>query len=406
MFRIIFAAQAIIYLIIAPLIKESSLFGYNAPMLYGAIAVAALIIGFYLPYKEQFPSQPTLVASKILLPFIVIMAIMYCSVSFSYDLLNRRIGSEIIAEVYGNLPLWALAILRIYEISLVPCVILLVLGGQVLNRAEYGLLIVTTLISIPFMGLADSRSKLLVIVLSFIIFIRTDLVKKALKKSLTLYLVGGLVVVAFVYASMDRATKYARVSDFYIAEVMERLDGLTLIRELSDIRMIPAFGNYDFDMFKPLQSKISFLDEAKYLKTIGKTSTKQYFLQNVLNTKQLDSNNSMATDPLYFAGIPGLFICFTILGFLVSKFDRIVSVEGVFKSRFKTAVVFAFGLSFLLIEVDLMGAITSFFQNFVIFYGITLLGMRAISKDQYFEVNDHRPQASTVRRSQPKNIFA
>jgi hypothetical protein len=340
------------------------------------IAIISLICGFSVKSKNVPQSGDAFVTNPLLMPIVAILGILYCYVSFSFDLLNRRIGSEVIAEVYSNLPLWALAVLRVYELFLVPSLILLVFSKNKLTSFQYVVLLFISLVSIPFMGLSDSRGKLLIIVLSFIIFVRMEIIKSAFKSSFTLYVAIILTITAFTYASIDRASQYARSSDFYLSEVVERLDGLALLKDLNDVGIIKTFGNFDFEMFVPLKSKIPFLDEARYLKSIAKTSTKQYYLQDVLDTNKFDSNNSMIVDPIYFGGIPLLIIAFFGLGFLSKKFDIAISKESLFKSRIGTSYLFAFGMSFLLIESDFLGAISSFIQNFLLYYAALFVALR------------------------------
>ncbi|WP_397602368.1 hypothetical protein, partial [Sphingorhabdus sp.] len=187
MFRIVFALQAVVYLLLVPLVKENEILYYNSPILYGVIAIISLICGFSVKPKNVPQSGDAFVTNPLLMPIVVILGILYCYVSFSFDLLNRRIGSEVIAEVYSNLPLWALAVLRVYELFLVPSLILLVFSKKKFTSFQYVVLLFISLVSVPFMGLSDSRGKLLIIVLSFLIFVRMEIIKSAFKSSFTLY---------------------------------------------------------------------------------------------------------------------------------------------------------------------------------------------------------------------------
>ncbi len=378
MFQLIFGIQAVVYLLIVPFVKQYYVFGYDAPLLYGIIACTSLFLGYALNRRPFAESQYMLVANRWLIVLMCILAIMYCYVSYSFGLQNRRLGSEYIADLFSSLPLWALLITRVYEILVVPVFVIVIKSGEYVTRLERFALTVTMLISIPFMGLADSRGRLLVIGLSILIFFNARKIFRLFKSSARFYLAIISVMSLFAVVSIERARSYSQLSEYYIAELVNRLDGLNLVKSLIEFSELPFWGTYDWNMFRILISKIPFIEEARYLKMTGKTSTKQYILQDVLGFRQLDDSNSMITDPLYFGGGAMLIVSFVLLGHVIKTFDKSVNSGDILSHPVKSALIFAFGLSFIMIEADLIGSLTAMIQIALVFLVVVWLGCRRV----------------------------
>ena len=126
----------------------------------------------------------------------------------------------------------------------------------------------------------------------------------------------------------------------------------------------------------PLVSKIPFLKAAQEAKILGQTSSKQYYTQVVLKSGRLDDSNSMITDPLYYAGIAGLFVVFLLIGMACRVFDRFVKIHLFYNNRWSISLAMAFCTSSLRLSQILLGAILSAMQTWLIVYILLLLGCR------------------------------
>lgn len=382
MLRLIFLAQAVVYLLLMPAIHDYMDLVYRPPLVFSVFAIGALIFGYLLCDRlRKAPSTTLLTSSQERLPDLeprslvvfgfAALALLYAYVSWKNGLLNRRQGSEMMAAIYGGLPLPELLVLRVYEIALVPVSVIFFFGRASL---PIRLLVVLILLgSLPFMGLEDSRARVLVMAILFLSFVNLKDFIVFFYRNMKMYLAIFAAVGVFIYVSLQRLSGYARVEDYLFYEVVRRLDGLTIVSELRDFGFIKYFGTFDTEMLGPLISRIPFLEAGRLAKMEGVTSTKQYFLKTVLQTNRIDDSNSMILDPLYFAGLPGMIVAFIGLGYFIARFDAYVTQRRVFSTHLGLALALSFVASFAVFEVDFFGAITTFFQNFLILWGLALV---------------------------------
>lgn len=391
MFRWIFLGQAVIYLLLMPVLRSGSEFGYHPSLGSGILAIISLLAGYTLykllankPAAVEFAGVTIMRPRQFLMYIIPVMIVVYAITVLAYGLLSRRQGSEFMAELYGQLPIYILLILRGYEILLVPIVLLYLFGGEV-TALHRRVVIISVIVSLPFTGVLDSRSKLLIIALYITCFVKQRVFLSALIKYVRLYLVGLIVVAAFVFYSIERLNSYTSIKEFFLVEVYQRLDGLSLVSDLRDFGALDKIGKFDFSMFDPLLSRIPFLEAAKIAKMRGLTSSKQYYLQEILGRKQLDAPNSMIADPLYFAGWVGVIIAFTLLGYFIAKNDGFIKAGKLFRdTKNQTAISIAFVTSFVLIENDFVGAPLSFLQNYIFIVLFFMLGTTSRERSTRF----------------------
>ncbi len=383
MFKWIFLAQVVVYLLLMPSIRRPLELGYYPPLGVGILVIIGLAAGFLFAHLKSDPlaaaaaGTPDKLQPRPILTFAIpALAVLYAVIVVAFGLLNRRQGSEFMAELYSGLPIYVLAIVRGYEILFVP----LALGyafSQSSERIGQRIFVGIALVaSLPFMGVADSRGRLLVLAVYMLCFVRPAAFVQSLYRNARVYIAAAIVVGTFVFFSMRRSEGYNSLNDYLLLEVYQRLDGLSLVTDLRDAGLLDRIGQFDLEMFTPLLAKLAFLDAAREAKLLGRTSTKQYYLQDLLGRNQLDYPNSMATDPLYFAGWAGIVISFCILGFIISKFDRLVVKRELFADLNKAALSIAFVTAFALFENDFVGAVSTFFQNYLftlllLFFGFT-----------------------------------
>lgn len=375
MFKWIFFLQAFIYLLLMPYLRSGLDIAYHPPLGAGILAIISLSAGFVFcnvrmgdvaTISQSNANRDTtkLQPRPYLAYAIPALALLYAVMVVSFGLLNRRQGSEYMAELYAELPIYALAIIRSYEILLVPFFLLYAFGGDA-NIVRRRVVMTALLLSLPFTGIADSRSRLLLIALYIICFVNPKTFIEFLYRYVRFYLVAFVVVGAFVFYSYQRSSSYSSFNDYLFFEVYQRLDGLNLVTDMRDAGLIDKIGQFDFAMFAPLLSKIPFLEAARAAKLMGQTSTKQYYLQELLGRSQLDTSNSMIADPLYFAGWLGIIVAFGLIGYAIARSDRFVARGALMRNANTSAIAIAFATSFAVIENDLVTGVLSFVQNYI-----------------------------------------
>jgi hypothetical protein len=381
MFKWIFLTQAIIYLLIMPFMHRSGVLGYYPSIGASLLAIISLCLGYLIqnfakpvPLERYEKYDSVDLEPKPYLPIAILsLAILYCVTVLSFGLFNRRQGSEFMADLFAGLPIYALAIIRIYEILLIPILVLYLFGKSASKRQKY-VVFSAILLSLPFTGIADSRSRLLLIAIYLTCFVPPKTFASFVTKYSRFYLAGFAVVGAFLFYSAQRVKGYNSLNEYLLFEVYQRLDGMNLVTDLRDSGFISKFGSFDTEMFAPLISKIPFLEAAHEAKLMGQTSTKQYYLQSLLGRSQLDTPNSMIADPLYFAGWAGVVLAFLMLGYAIGRFDRFIISQRIMASRHKLALAIAFVTSFALIENDMVASITVLIQNYLFILALLLFG--------------------------------
>ena len=267
MFQIIFFAQAIIYLFLMPILHGATEIGYRPSIGTGLLAIFGLFLGASLSRLRTADGrsmavdlQPVKLQIRPLLAYAVsVLVVLYATMVVLFGLFNRRQGSEYMAQLYADLPIYALAIVRIYEILLIPFALLCIFGTFV-SKGQQRLMIFSLLASLPFTGLESSRSRLLLIAIYLLCFIRIDTFARLFFKYIRFYLAVIPVVGAFVFYSLQRAQSYSSLNEFLLLEVYQRLDGMNLVTDLRDSGLIDRIGQFDFAMFGPLISKVPFLE--------------------------------------------------------------------------------------------------------------------------------------------------
>ncbi|RYF11513.1 MAG: hypothetical protein EOO77_19195 [Oxalobacteraceae bacterium] len=364
-----------------PVLHGLTELGYRPSIGTGLLAVFGLFAGSALSrlhaaghhVEPILASQAKLQVRPILVYAVPVLAALYAVMVVLFGLFNRRQGSEYMAQLYADLPIYALAIVRVYEILLIPFA-LLCFFGVFASKNQQRLMMFALIASLPFTGLESSRSRLLLIAIYLLCFIKVSTFVRLFFKYARFYLAAIPVVGAFAFYSLERAKSYSSLNEFLLLEVYQRLDGLNLVTDLRDAGLINRTGQFDFAMFGPLISKIPFLEAARIAKMMGRTSTKQYYLQELLGRSQLDTANSMIADPLYFAGWAGVVIVFTVIGFAIARSDAFVGRGGFMVRKQPSAIAMAFVTSFAIIEIDLVAAVLTFIQNYILISLLMVVG--------------------------------
>jgi len=375
MFKWIFFLQALIYLLLMPYLRSGLDIAYHPPLSAGILAILSLYAGFVLcnlrigdNHESGKVAENHGTAKLHPRPYLAYaipaLSFLYAVMVVLFGLLNRRQGSEYMAELYAELPIYALAIIRSYEILLVPFFLLYAFGGDD-NVARRRIVMFAMLLSLPFTGIADSRSRLLLIALYVLCFVDPKTFVQFFYRYVRFYIVGIVVFGAFLFYSYQRSSSYSSLNDYLFFEVYQRLDGLNLVTDMRDAGLIDKIGRFDFSMFTPLLSKIPFLEAARAAKLMGQTSTKQYYLHELLGRSQLDTSNSMIADPLYFAGWLGVIVAFVLIGYAIARSDRFVTQGALMRNANASAIAIAFVTSFAVIENDLVTGVLSFVQNYI-----------------------------------------
>lgn len=373
MARWILLVEIVTYLLVMPFLRAQGELGYFPPLIVGVVAATAFAVGAFgitslsRASVDGPPPETALGPRSSLWAVVVLLALIYAVVSLQYGLINRRQGSELMAVIFGTLPLWALAILRGYELIFLPLIVVYFLSPANIRKSERIVVGLVVVASLPFMGIADSRGRLLGMALTIVMFLTPATFMKYLVRNIRFLVAAAGVAATVAYFSAQRSNAYYSLRDYFQVEVFQRLDGLNVVTQLREAHLLSYRGEWDWNVFTPLVSKIPFLEAAQAAKIAGRTSTKQYYIQDLLRSAQLDDSNSMVTDPLYLAGLAGVLIAFGLFGYVCARFDRFNAAQPFSRSRPLIALALAFATSFFSFEGDFFGTMITAAQSFAIY---------------------------------------
>ena len=337
--------QILAYLFISPLtlmvMGESAIYRLDLSVVFLLSFIAGIVIaqgGRSTAVGSVAVSPPSLPAGLKLC--LIALTCAYIFVVISNGLIDRRQGSEVMAQIYANIPLFDLFILRIYEIIFYPVLIVIVIGLHRDTGILTKLLLVSFFVGFLFMGVMVSRSKLVIpLLFYYVIFIVPKPDWQPISKNV--FVLGALVLASLaLLIGLDRIKDFDSLSVYFIEDVLKRIDGLELISLVDEIVDIPFWGTLDINMFSNFLAAIPFLEKASVLKEMGLTSSKSYLLQIILGYTQFDINNSVLTDIYYFGGYILLIVGSCVYGYFVMKFDLSIRSNSLWQSRAKMAFIF------------------------------------------------------------------
>jgi hypothetical protein len=382
----IIGIQIIIYLFISPLIVSAIGLNQAFRMDISIVFVLSVIVGVFW-FSVRIYKHPTHAANEVLVSFnnpvkllIALGGLLYIIVVVKNDLLYRRIGSHEAARLYSEMTITDKSVLRVFEILFFPILILLLKSLKYDKSVFTRILLIIQAIGFLFTGVADSRSKILMPgIFIYIYFVKTrDSLFTKYKKIWVS--IGICFLLSSVGVGLSRVESFDNGNELVINDILVRVNGLELISLVDKEIGIPALGTFDFAIFDNFISAIPFLELSRDLKEAGSTSSKNYYLNQILSTKLLDCNNSFLTDLFYFAGYLGLILGGVGWGFIAKKVDFYLLTGRVWLNRITIAWVFSISINALKIEVDFFGAIISSLRDFLLI--LVFLFMVEFRKDQ------------------------
>jgi hypothetical protein len=342
--------------------------------------VAFVFLTFFFGTLLWSRFSPAIAAARkpmagVSIPLLVKVALMCHAIGYMYvvldnDLLFRRMGHAYMAEVYSQLDILSLLVLRLFEVVYYPALIAMCFSLRVDKGKWLRALLAIWLVTLLFTGALDSRGKLLApIIFFYVFFVHSSAANAPISKSLMAFLAtvfgGGAI---FVFAS--RLDNFDDTSEFAMTELFTRTDGLELLSMLAAARDIPIYGTLDPLMFANFVAMVPFLEVSAQLKELGLTSTKNYFLQVILGIDAFDINNSVVTDMYYFGGLIGAALGAMAYASSLSFLDRQIRTGRFWDSRVRAALMFAFLINAIRVEYDFFAVLIAIARDFFIIFSL------------------------------------
>jgi hypothetical protein len=288
-----------------------------------------------------------------------------------YDLYNRRIGTEVAAELFAAIPPLELIIFRTYEVIL-PFVLALGLINyharkkkNVLTSFRFGsqAVVFSVLVSFLLSGALNSRSQLFFLIFIVFIIAQNTIPSASFRRYLKTGFIVGCIFLVGVTLNRLAYTEQDFSIDYFLDQFVTRLDGLDVVSSLISDYGISWTGINISVLAFPLVSMIPFLPEALELKATALTTVKSNILLIEYNSMQRDINSFLVLDVYYTSGLTGVIVAGFLIGFGAKWVDK-----GVLKSGGKIILAFASSIAcnVVFMEREFIGIVIGIVRDFMI----------------------------------------
>ncbi len=377
LFKLVFL-EIVIYLFVAPLAriflgKSITEYHFGIALIFTFFfAITGLI---FREKKLAYSYRIDVLKLDIITSYkwvIIIAWIVVCTlIAFSYGLFDRRIGTEVVAELFASIPPFELMIFRALEISLaflMSCV-LLNFSDKKTSFMKNSSLFFAMLFAFFILGAGSSRSATGLFMISILLIVQNKFEPKTLLR--LLYKAGifaGCIFLA-VTASRMSLNEDANVNEYFSSEVLQRVDGLEVVSQIIDKYGYQMTGINAAAALNPIISLIPFLDRAKELKADALTTVKSVILEQELDSKFRDVNSFIILDTYYCGGIFGV----AFIAILIAYFSRLVDKKiGVTSNWIFQIFLVAIIINFVVMEREAVGMVISVVRDWLILCVVAL----------------------------------
>lgn len=365
--------QIFIYLFLAPLIRlalDKDITDYHFGIAF-IFLFSFMIVGYLFRQKKHRISPPInifIINSKKNYKWVLITIwIFLCAViSYKYSLYNRRIGTEVAAELFANISPTELIPFRTLEISLSFLMSIILLN---INEKKYSFpinffLLIIIIFAFVILGASSSRSATGLFILSVLLINQNKIsTKKLFRLSYQSAAVAGIVFFVVTLFRLSTASDNGNLDDYIAAEVLQRMDGLEIVSKIIDKYGYHLAGINLNSIMSSLIAMIPFSDEAVQLKLTAYTTVKAVILDQELDSQFRDINSFIILDSYYWGGILGV----TGIGGMIAYFSRLVDKRiGVTSEWIFQLFLVSIVINFVVLEREAIGIIFSVMRDWIV----------------------------------------
>jgi hypothetical protein len=351
-------AQALLYLIVAPTVVaslEDSLTqrAYLGIQLEQIVFFLAPFVALYFALsRRRLASHIASVqvdGGRMLLLNAVFVAyeMAYWSTVARLGLFTRRVGTEVIAEIFGNLSFVELLVVRFHDttVFLFPVLFLVIALRATERRLVRGaaVMLALSLASLLLHTLLNSRLQLVLGAAALTIVylrLRPAPTRRELAAGATAFVLASLLLMGIVFAIREESTLFRglvhgqdelfeeRGADaaFVVNEWVRRVDCVDLIAEIRPSLERGGFewgGAWRIPFFMMVGA---FVDAAEYavIKAEGITTAKSWMLERHTTIGLHDYYSCALTDAFGNFGVVGYLLCATYFAFAVALAERLL----------------------------------------------------------------------------------
>lgn len=345
-----------------------------------------LFFVYFKTYKTKY-----LYEIKVVNPFWVsiiflILPIIYFFILLKYDILSRRIGTENIAIIYGDMAFIDKFFMKLYDQSQYVYLIIgfftLRLNKYFKNRLFFKITLIFNLLFLAGFSLINSRTAILFFVLLILLFDKLfyTISKKAKFNLLVIASIFFLLVSLIRYVPTLYLKGNSSINEIATTEILNRVNCSTFFTEVVKATEKKGFL-YGKSFPNPLLSLTALLGDEKSKEKIrvAETGSKQYLLNNYLQNDNKDDCSCMVVDSYANFGIFGLlYSSFTIIILLLFIYS-LGATKTISSTRFSLIIILIFSVFFY--ESDGISNIFSFLKYLPAVFLFWLLNPIVIHKN-------------------------
>ncbi len=297
----------------------------------------------------------------------LVLPIIYFFILYKYDILTRRIGTENIAIIFGDMNSLDKLFMKLYDQSQY---IYLIIGFYTLRlnkkfkyRFFFKFVYSLNLLFLAVFSVFNSRTAVLFFVLLVFLFDTLFIsIKTKIKYRFLLIASFFFILVSAVrYLPLFYLSDNSLVQDVAKNEILYRVNCTVLLKEVVDATQSKGFL-YGKTMTNPLLSFFALLgDESSKEKIrIAETGSKQYILSNFLQKNNKDDCSCMAVDSYANFGIFGILFSSLVIILWISVIYNLGNVSEISSWRISLIMIFIFSIFFY--EADGLSLLFNFIK--------------------------------------------
>lgn len=306
---------------------------------------------------------------KSILPFTIfyiLLPILHFLILFKYEIFNRRIGTETIALIYGDMNGLDKFFMKIYDNSqfayLIICFYILRFNKKFQYRSIFKFVYLINFFYVIIFSLFNSRASLIIFILLFYIVDGFFLqISKKLVRKLLFFGISFFVIVSSIRYIPLMILENVQIKDIVKNEIIYRANCSRFFNEVYEATSNKGFL-YGETITTPFLSLSAIMgsENAKDKIRNAETGSKQYILNNFLYKDNKDDCSCAVVDSYVNFGIVGI-IFLTLIYFVWLLFlYKLMHFKYLKTHHFLMIIIFIF--SILLYEIDGFSILFSFIK--------------------------------------------
>jgi hypothetical protein len=320
--------------------------------------------------------------------FFLILPIFHFSILYKYDIFNRRIGTENIALIFGDMGGLDKLIMKLYDTSQF---FFIIIGFYILkanNKIKYKRIFTFTfiinIIYIVSLSISYSRSALMIfLILFYIVDGMFGFISKRIKHILLIIGITFFILVSLLrYVPMILLSNSIDLKDVLKNEFLYRANCSQFLNEVYTASKFKGYL-YGETFTTPFLTLKSILGDEKAKEKISdaNTGSKQYILSNYLGKDNKDECSCVAVDSFVNFGFFGILILLFIYLFWIFLLKNILQKKII--NIFYFTCILSILSSILLYEADGLSLIFAIVKFIPAIFLFTILNPLSIHKIQH-----------------------